>query len=144
MPSAKSGKASQLVNPAAPREAKEADVADPGEVEKVKAEQVQSKSGKYGQTPVKAHKAGTVGGDSDSDSNAAQEEKKKKTSWIAIQLVDEDSNPVSGMRYQITLPDNTVEEGTLEADGTARVDGIDPGSCKITFPDLDQDDWEKA
>jgi hypothetical protein len=144
MPSAKSGKASQLVNPAAPREAKEADVADPGDVEKVKAEQLQSKSGKYGQTPLKARKAGNAAGDSDSDSNAAREEKKKKTSWIAIQLLDEESNPVSGMRYEITLPDETIEQGTLGPDGTAQIDGIDPGSCKITFPDLDKAAWEEA
>jgi len=24
------------------------------------------------------------------------------------------------------------------------VEGIDPGTCKITFPELDKDAWEKA
>ena len=33
--------------------------------------------------------------------------------------------------------------GTLDNNGFARVDGIDPGTCKITFPELDKDAWEK-
>ncbi len=72
----------------------------------------------------------------------ADEEKK---SWIEIELVDEDDNPIPGERYKVTLPDGTtVAEGTLDENGFARVDGIDPGSCKITFPSLDKDAWEKA
>jgi hypothetical protein len=47
------------------------------------------------------------------------------------------------MKYRITLPDGeTVAEGTLDDKGFARVDGIEPGTCKITFPDLDKDAWE--
>jgi hypothetical protein len=68
-----------------------------------------------------------------------------KKSWIEIELVDEEDEPVPGEAYRITLPDGeTVAEGTLSDKGFARVDGIDPGSCKITFPDLDKDAWEKA
>ena len=56
----------------------------------------------------------------------------------------EDDKPVTGMTYRITLPDGeTVAEGTLNEKGFCRVDGIEPGSCKITFPLLDQDAWEK-
>ena len=72
----------------------------------------------------------------------ANEEKK---SWIEIELVDEEDNPVPGERYKVTLPDGkTVAEGTLDEKGFARVEGIDPGTCKITFPNLDKDAWEKA
>ena len=35
-------------------------------------------------------------------------------------------------------------EGTLDDKGLGCVDGIEPGTCKITFPDLDQEAWEKA
>ncbi len=74
-----------------------------------------------------------------------EEDKEKKKSWIEIELVDEDNNPVPGERYKITLPDGkTLAEGTLDEKGFARVDGIDPGTCKITFPRLDKDAWEKA
>jgi hypothetical protein len=73
------------------------------------------------------------------------EEEKEKKSWIEIELVDEDKNPIPGERYKVTLPDGkTVAEGTLDENGFARVDGIDPGSCKITFPKLDKEAWEKA
>jgi hypothetical protein len=59
--------------------------------------------------------------------------------------VGEDKEPVPGKAYKITLPDGeTVAEGTLDDKGFARVEGIDPGTCKITFPELDKDAWEKA
>jgi hypothetical protein len=68
--------------------------------------------------------------------------KKKQKSWIAIQLVGEDDKPVPGVAYRITLPDGTAKDGVLDENGSARADNIDPGSCVITFPELDQDAWE--
>ena len=64
-----------------------------------------------------------------------------KTSWIAIELIDEEGKPVSGESYQITLPDGSNVQGTLDDKGRAKVSGFDPGSCKITFPNLDKDVW---
>ena len=76
--------------------------------------------------------------------NPTEEEKEKKT-WVEVELVDEEGSPVPGERYRVTLPDGkTVAEGTLDQNGLARVEGIDPGSCKITFPNLDKEAWEKA
>lgn len=76
------------------------------------------------------------------DKTAAKDQKK---SWIEIELVDEDDNPIAGERYKITLPDGkTVATGTTDSKGFARHSGIDPGTCKITFPKLDKDAWEKA
>lgn len=74
--------------------------------------------------------------------NQTDEENKKK-SWIEIELVDQDGNPVPGEKYRVTLPDGTtLAEGSLDEKGRARVDGIDPGSCKVTFPELDKEAWE--
>lgn len=133
MPSPKSGSAGSVVSPADPAEAHEADKADPGEVDEVKAEQRQTQSGKYGAVKTKPYKPPETA-----------EEKEKKKSWIEIEMVGEDDKPIPGEPYRITLPDGeTVAEGTLDEKGFARLEGIEPGSCKITFPNLDKEAWEK-
>jgi uncharacterized Zn-binding protein involved in type VI secretion len=67
-----------------------------------------------------------------------------KKSWIEIELVDQHSKPVPHMRYRVVPPGAGVKpiEGFLNADGYAKVTGIDPGTCKITFPDLDASSWK--
>jgi type VI secretion system secreted protein VgrG len=134
MPSPKSGKAGTAVEPTDPNEAQDADKADPGEVEQIKAEQRQTKAGKYGSVKVRPYKPPQT-----------KEEKNLKKSWIAIRMVDQEDRSVPGERYRITLPDGeTVAEGTLDDKGCARIEGFEPGSCKITFPDLDNSAWEEA
>jgi hypothetical protein len=65
--------------------------------------------------------------------------------WIEIVLVDEKGHPVPGVHYSIHVPGSqSPHEGTLDEQGLARVDGIDPGTCKVTFPELDKDFWEAA
>ncbi len=118
--------------PAAPEKALDADVADPiGDPNS--PQNPKAKQAKYEANPPKPYKPPTL------------EEKKKKTSWIEIEVIDEADQPVTGLRYKITMPDGkTVKEGTLDEKGQARVAGIDPGTCKVTFPTLDQEAWEKA
>jgi len=67
-----------------------------------------------------------------------------KTHWIAIELVDELGKHVPYEDYQITLPDGTVIEGCLDQRGRARISGIDPGSCKVSFPGRDKEVWKPA
>jgi type VI secretion system secreted protein VgrG len=129
MPSPKSGKAGSPVDPAAPEAPEEADVADPGQVAKVKAKQIEKKEGKYGTAAFAPH-------------NPTEEEIEEK-SWIEIELVDEEDNPVPGEKYKVTLPNGKVAQGTLDQNGFAHIGGIDPGTCQITFPNLDKDAWEK-
>ena len=57
--------------------------------------------------------------------------------------MDEQDNPVPGEKYEITLPDGSVASGTLDEKGLARVDGIDPGLCQITFPELHRTTWNR-
>lgn len=64
--------------------------------------------------------------------------------WIAISLVGEDGEPIADEKYQIELPDGSLREGYLDAEGKARLDDIPPGNCKVTFPELDQEAWEPA
>jgi len=66
-----------------------------------------------------------------------------KKYWIAIQLVDELGKHVPNEDYSITLPDGTVVEGTLDKKGRVKINGIDPGDCKITFTDRDKDSWRR-
>ncbi|MBL4631329.1 MAG: hypothetical protein JKY14_09290 [Paraglaciecola sp.] len=129
------GKLVTVVEPSKPEEAFEADNAKPGKVAEAKAKQVESKQGKYGSTVISAHK---------SLKDQTEEEKEENTSWIEIELLDEDDAPVPGKKYEIELPDGKVAKGTLDGDGFARVDGIKPGQCKVCFPDLDTEVWDKA
>jgi hypothetical protein len=129
----KSGKAGKAVSPAAPAKAEDADVADPGKVAEVKAEQLKTESGKYGSQQVKPHKPPET-----------EEEKQQKTSWIEIELMGANDEPIPGEKYKITLPDDSVAEGTLDENGFARVEGFEKGTCRVTFPELDGNSWEKA
>jgi hypothetical protein len=140
MPSPKDGSPGTIVPPAEATEAQDADNADPGQVETVKAGQQQTQSGKYGAVPGKPFKASS----GSSSSSSSSEKSAQPKGWIEIELVDEDKKPVPGQKYRITLPDETVAEGTLDEKGMARVEGIEEGNCKVTFPDLDQSAWEPA
>lgn len=64
--------------------------------------------------------------------------------WVAIELVDEDGNGVEGVSYSIMTPDNQEYTGVTDATGSARVDNIPAGQCKIRFPDLDKDAYKAA
>jgi hypothetical protein len=65
-----------------------------------------------------------------------------KLTWISIQLLDDDDQPVAGEAYELTLPDGAVRSGTLDGDGRATERGIDAGTCTVKFPGLDADSWE--
>ena len=71
----------------------------------------------------------------------ASEAKKKNGNWIEIAMVGMDDKPVPNIRYQLTLPDGTKKEGRLDENGKAAYYEITPGSCVITFPELDKDAW---
>ena len=70
-------------------------------------------------------------------------EDEEEKSWIEIELVDEADQPVAGAKYQVELPDGKIATGTTGPDGMARITGVEPGTCKICFPELDKDAWEK-
>jgi type VI secretion system secreted protein VgrG len=125
--SAQSGSACSLVSPAAPAAAMIAANANPGDKSPTYENQIAQRT----QLQQEADEAPTHAPDPE------------KTSWIEIELLDEDDNPVPGERYMIKLPDGTtIASGTLDENGFARVDGIDPGTCQVTFPDIDKEAWE--
>ena len=77
------------------------------------------------------------------DAPATDQPISDKNHWIAIRLVDEEGDAVPGEDYRITLPDGTVIEGSLDGKGSAKITGIDPGNCQVTFPNLDQAAWKR-
>ncbi|MHC4248399.1 MAG: hypothetical protein ACYS9X_04660 [Planctomycetota bacterium] len=158
----KSGKAPKAVSPAAPEEVVEAAVADPGKAAEQKAAQQKaaesSSSAATDTSEMKPHKPpkeeeAPLADESGTDEAATQqaseeeqqgEEEEKKTSWIEIEMVGEDDEPIPGEKYRIILPDGeTFADGTLDEKGFARVEGFEKGTCKVSFPDLDKEAWEK-
>jgi len=67
---------------------------------------------------------------------------KEKKAWIEIILVDNEGKPMPGVKYRITPPGGSPVEGRLNEHGQAGLYQIEPGYCKVTFPDLDKDAWE--
>lgn len=80
------------------------------------------------------------------DEEAAKKERgprePEEKHWIEIELLDDDRKPVANERYFVELPDGTQRSGRTDGQGRARVDGVDPGSAKVSFPDLDKKMYE--
>jgi hypothetical protein len=122
-----------LIAPVAPGEVVEADTAETGAVSETEREAATTEKASLANIQVKPHKPPET-----------QAEKEEKSSWVEIELVDDNDEPVPGARYRVTLPDGSVDEGTLDARGFARVAGFEPGECKVEFPDFDAEVWDKA
>lgn len=70
-----------------------------------------------------------------------QESPSQQKSWVGIELVDQDGKPVPNARYVLELPDGTKRSGRLDSNGTLQVRDINPGTCKVWFPDYDSSEW---
>jgi hypothetical protein len=64
--------------------------------------------------------------------------------FLALELTDQDGEPVPRARFQVTASDGSVREGRLDERGRARLDPLPPGLCRVTFPELDSGAWEAA
>ena len=71
---------------------------------------------------------------------ARQPVRELEKTWIAIELLDDKGAPVPDQPYEIRLPDGAYRRGTLDSLGCARIDGIDPGTCEVSFTKLDRED----
>jgi len=64
-----------------------------------------------------------------------------RRTWIAIELQDELGRPCVGEAWRIQLADGSEQSGWLDDAGRATVHGIEPGTCQVCFPELDQREW---
>ncbi len=72
------------------------------------------------------------------------EEEETEGSWVEVELVDEEDESIASESYEIDLPDgSTIGKGSLDEKGEAHSSGLAPGSSEITFPDSDDEAWEK-
>lgn len=58
--------------------------------------------------------------------------------WLEIELLDDDGKPIAGERYFVELPDGSKLSGRTDSQGRARAEDVDPGTAKVSFPDLDR------
>ena len=66
-----------------------------------------------------------------------------ETSFIAVNLLDQDGKPVIGRRWTIELPDGSKHSGVTDFEGWARVKGFTKdGTAKISFPQFDELDHQ--
>ncbi|MFN7929750.1 MAG: type VI secretion system tip protein TssI/VgrG [Blastocatellia bacterium] len=133
------GMAGMLVSPSAPKEAEEADKAEPG----AKDEHKRAGSPPSGAGAGAGAGAGGTGNENAPTHDPNSEENKEKTHFIEIEFVDEAGQPVAGEAYEVKLPDGSIASGTTDEKGKAKITNIDAGNCEITFPNLDQEAWEE-
>jgi N-acetylmuramoyl-L-alanine amidase len=63
---------------------------------------------------------------------------------VEFDLLYKNNRPVKGLAVELELPDGSVVKGNLTDKGSFRKDGIDPGTCRVSFPDLDGREWAKS
>lgn len=73
---------------------------------------------------------------------AGQDTQECRKAWIEIKLLGDDGEGVKDEQYQIVTPDGASHKGKTDARGRARLEGIDPGTCTISFVNLDEEAWE--
>jgi type VI secretion system secreted protein VgrG len=65
----------------------------------------------------------------------------KAPNWIELRHTYEDLEPVVGATYKVTFDDGTVREGQLDAQGFARIEGVQAGVATVQYGD-DSRSWE--
>jgi len=59
-----------------------------------------------------------------------------KKHWIEIVLQDDLGDPIANADYLVVEPAGAEHRGKLDSNGYARIDGLKPGTCDVSFPKL--------
>jgi len=73
-----------------------------------------------------------------------EEEEERETTWVDLELVDEEEEPVAGEKYIVTDSAGKEFKGTLDSNGKAHVTGIAIGEVSVSYPELDSGSWERT
>ncbi|HJZ59724.1 MAG TPA: peptidoglycan-binding domain-containing protein [Gemmataceae bacterium] len=73
----------------------------------------------------------------------------EKKAWIAVRLEDTKGNVLTDVTVKITLPDGTektekLTPDKLGPDGGYKAVYFPSGKCKVSFPEIDRDLWERV
>lgn len=60
------------------------------------------------------------------------------TTFVALRLVDQAGRPVARKRFVVRDARGAEHRGKTDGDGAARIDGLAPGQCEISFPKLEK------
>jgi len=66
--------------------------------------------------------------------DSSQESTVTSKTWVGMVLFDQDGTPVPNRPYRVIPPDGKQVDGTLDSNGSAILNGLDPGNCQIWCP----------
>jgi uncharacterized Zn-binding protein involved in type VI secretion len=61
--------------------------------------------------------------------------------WVEVEVTDANGDPLPYQKVQVTDAGGTVRFAFSDGQGLVRIQGMAPGSCTITLPDLDESSW---
>jgi len=73
----------------------------------------------------------------------AARQQPSNATWLELELLDSQGQPVPFERYKVVTADGKEIEGKLDAEGRARLSGIPPGSNSVSFPDYESE-WHRV
>lgn len=64
--------------------------------------------------------------------------------WVEVAVTGADGEALPYQKVQVTDASGVTRVAFSDGTGIARIEGMAPGSCRVTLPDLDQSSWEPA
>jgi len=77
-----------------------------------------------------------VGDEAEQAVDTLPDEVEQELTYIEIELLDDDENPIPNVAYRIMLPNQRTRMGNLDEEGRVRLEDIPPGTCTVRFPGL--------
>jgi len=67
----------------------------------------------------------------------------RSRSWLHIKLLQKDGAPAPNEAYVVRTQEDGLVHKHLDENGEAILDGIEPGTCEVTFPNLAHEELSK-